>query len=235
MRRLSGLLLAVALTLPLASQALTLQDLNAGASFSSTGGELGFEFAAGSIALSGALPADLSQYIVLPTASGFVVSGPLAALGPAAFGALTLAYRVVAGSGLALSGAGLQASGIAFGPTAFAIATSGFSNGAGLGVLLTQSGGTGAIDSSVFGGVAFLDALASVQLFALAPGDVAALGSFQQGFDWSAVPEPGAALLLLAGLVGLGWLGSRRAHGVRVGLGEDREHIAAREECVQLL
>jgi hypothetical protein len=210
MRRITTLLLAAALALPLSANALTLQDLNAGASFASTGGELSFDFAPGSIALSGALPADLSQYTVVATAAGFAISGPLAALGPAAFGALSLAYRVSAAPGLALTGAGLQTSGIAFGPGAVAIASSGFSNGASLGVLLAPSGGTGSASNASFGAIALLDALASVQLFAMTPGDVAAFGAVQHGYTWAAVPEPAAMSMLTAGLLGLAWLGSRR-------------------------
>jgi len=213
MRRLSTFLFALLLALPFASHSLTLQDLNSGASFTNTGGELSFDFAAGSIALSGALPGDLAQYTVLPTASGFIISGPLSAMGPAAFGALTLAYRVTAGVGLELTSALLQGSGLAFGPGAFAIASGGFSNGAGLGILLTQSGGTGSNASVGFGNASFLDALGNVQLFALTPGDVASLGSLQYGFAWAAVPEPAAALTLAAGLAGLALLGRRRIGG----------------------
>ncbi len=213
MRRLSALVFAFAL--PLASEALTLQDLNAGASFTSSGGELSFDFAAGGIALSGALPTDLSQYTVLPTASGFLVSGPTAVLGPAAFGALTLAYRVSAGAGLALTGASLQASGIAFGPGALTIASAGLSNGAALGVLLSASGGTGATDGTAFAATGFLDALASLQLFAMTPGDVAAFGSVQHGYGWISVPEPSTLGLLAAGLLGLGLKGSRHRGGAR--------------------
>jgi hypothetical protein len=213
MRRISALLFSLVLAAPLASSALTLQDLNAGASFTNTGGQLTFEFAAGSIALSGALPADLAQYTVLPTASGFIVSGPLGVLGPAAFGALTLAYRVVAGAGLELTSALLQGSGLAFGSGAFAVASSGLSNGAGFGILLTQGGGTGTTAGASFGGVSFLDALANVQLFALLPGDMASLGSVQHGYGWVAVPEPAASLTLAAGLVGLALLGRRRTGG----------------------
>lgn len=217
MTRLRLLLLVTTLTLPAASRALSLQDLQAGASFSSTGGDLSFEFASGSIALSGTLPVDLSLYTVTPTASGFFVSGPLAAIGPA-FGGLAMAYRVTAGSGLALTAASLQASGIAFGSGALAIASSGFSNGASLAVLLSQAGGTGASSNASFTALGVLDALASLQLFALTPGDVAGFGSVQHGFGWIALPEPGSVVLLLAGLVGLGWLGtlgagSKRARG----------------------
>jgi hypothetical protein len=215
MRHLSVLAIALFLSLSSASLALTLQDLDQGASFASTGGELTFDFAPGSIALAGALPADLSQYTVLPTASGFIVNGPLAVLGPAAFGGVTLAYRVSALSGLALSGATARASGIAFGPGALAIASSGFSNGAGLGILLVAGGGTGAASNAAFTAIGVLDALASLQLFGMTPGDVAAFGSVQHGFSWTALPEPAPMALLSAGLIGLAVLGSRRTRGPR--------------------
>lgn len=206
MRRLRLHLLAAALALPISASGLTLQDLQEGASFHSTGGELAFEFAPGSVALSGALPLDLSLYTVAPTASGFFLSGPLAAIGPA-FGGLALAYRVTASPGLALDSGWLQVSGIAFGSGALAIASSGLSNGASLAVLLAPSGGTGASSNASFSALALLDALASLQLFAQTAGDVAGFGSIQHGFGWVSLPEPSAALLLLAGLAGLGWLG----------------------------
>ncbi|MBM4385460.1 MAG: hypothetical protein FJ091_19065 [Deltaproteobacteria bacterium] len=202
-RFVSVLALASALLAPARSGALTLQDLNAGASFTTTGGELTFEFAAGSIGLSGTLPVDLSQYTVVPTATGFIVSGPLAVIGPAAFGGVSLAYQVSAGAGLALNAATLQTSGIAFGPGAIAIATTGMSNGANLGVLLTQAGGTGSNANASFVATQLLSTLAGLQLFGMTPGDVAGFGSVQHGFSWVALPEPGVMLLLAAGLGGL--------------------------------
>ena len=202
-RFLSALAFSAMFALPSASSALTLSDLNAGASFSTTGGEVSFDFAAGSIALAGALPLDLSQYTVVPTTTGFIVSGPLAALGPAAFGVLALAYQVSAGAGFALTSAGLQASGLAFGPGAFAIASSGLSNGAGLGLLFASGGGTGSATSASFASTGALSALSGVQLFALTPGDVASIASLHFSFGWVSVPEPVAGLLLALGLGGL--------------------------------
>ena len=215
MRPLRLLLATIALILPVSTQALTLQDLNAGASFRSTGGELDFDFAPGSISLAGAFSADLSQYAVLPTASGFIVSGPLAALGPAAFGGLVLSYTVSAGPGLALASANGQASGVAFGPGAAAIATLGLSNGAGFGIVLTAAGGSGSSASAAFTPVQSLNALAGIQLFALTPGDVASFGAVQHGFGWLALPEPAQGVLLGAGLLGLALFGSRRNGGPR--------------------
>jgi hypothetical protein len=201
-RFVSALALASALSVSGAS-ALTLQDLNAGGSFTSSGGELTFDFAAGSIGLSGSLPIDLSLYGVVPTATGFIVSGPLAVIGPAAFGGVSFAYQVRAAAGLALSGASLQTSGIAFGPGALAIATSGYSNGANLAVLLTQAAGTGSNASASFVATRVLNTLAGLQLFGMTPGDVAGFGSLQHGFRWIALPEPGRILSLAIGLGGL--------------------------------
>ena len=199
----SALALAGALLAASAASALTLQDLNAGDSFTSSGGELTFDFAAGSIALSGSLPTDLSLYTVVPTASGFIVNGPLAVIGPAAFGGVSLAYQVSAGAGLALNGASLQTSAIAFGPGAIAIASSGYSNGANLAVLLTQAGGTGSNASASFVAAQVLSTLAGLQLFGMTPGDVAGFGAVQHGFSWVALPEPGVLSLLAVGLGGL--------------------------------
>lgn len=215
MRQLLLLLAALTVTAPVASRALTLQDLNAGATFSSTGGQLAFEFPAGSISLAGGLPADLSLYTIAPTASGFIVSGPLAVLGPAAFGGLTLAFRVISAPGFALGGSSAQASGVAFGPGALAIASQGFSNGAGLALVLSAAGGTGAAANASFTATQVLDALASLQLFGMTPGDVAGFGAVQHGFSWIALPEARPASLLAAGLLGLAWFGSRRNGGSR--------------------
>jgi hypothetical protein len=206
MQRLGRLVSALALASALSvsgAPALTLQDLNAGGSFTSSGGELTFDFAAGSIGLSGSLPIDLSLYTVVPTATGFIVSGPLAVIGPAAFGGVSFAYQVSMAAGLALHGASLQTSGIAFGPGAIAIATSGYSNGANLAVLLTQAGGTGSTASASFVATQVLNTLAGLQLFGMTPGDVAGFGSLQHGFSWIALPEPGMVLLLALGLGGL--------------------------------
>jgi hypothetical protein len=202
-------LLVATLGAPVGSAALTLQDLQLGASFTSTGGDLSFDFAPGSIALSGALPMDLSLFTVTPTADGFFLSGPLTLAG-AGFAGLTLAYQVSAAPGLAIEAANLLTNGIAFGSGALALATTGFSNGASLGVVLSPGGGTGMTSNASFVATSVLDTLASLQLFGQMPGDVAGFGSVQHGFSLIAIAEPGTSLLLLAGIGGLALLGTRR-------------------------
>ncbi|MBW2243155.1 MAG: hypothetical protein JRH01_14310, partial [Deltaproteobacteria bacterium] len=75
-RILAAVSVFACLLTPLGAHALSLLDLNAGASFVSGDGDLMFSFEPGSIVLAGALSTDLSIYTVDVLSHGFRVTGP---------------------------------------------------------------------------------------------------------------------------------------------------------------
>jgi hypothetical protein len=190
------------LTLSSSAQALTLQDLNAGAVFASSDGDLTFAFDPGSVVANGTLPGSLADYLVTPIVGGFQVSGPLAVVS-GALGGLTLSYQVTAGLGLLLEGASLLVTGVAFGATAFGTVGLTLSNGAGLGALVSGFGPSVLTDTAPFAPVAGVQAVLGTQLLALGLGEVTALTSLRQTYTLIAVPEAETLLLLTSGLLGL--------------------------------
>lgn len=186
------------------ASALTLQDLNAGASFGSSDGTLIFEFEAGSI-LPNNLPGSLVDYLVTPIVGGFQISGPAAALNGSLAG-LTLSYAVTAGVGLVIDGAGLLVTGTALGTSAAATIGETLSNGAGLSAAVTSFGGSQLTDAESFAGVGSLGVVTGVQLLALGAGDIASIQTLRQTFLVS-VPELETSMLLAVGLLGLALFG----------------------------
>jgi hypothetical protein len=191
------------------ASALTLQDLDAGVSFGSSEGSLTFSFAPGSVVENGTLPGSLVDYLVTPIVGGFQVSGPLVALS-GSLGGITLGYQVTAAAGLLLDAASLVVTGVAFGASAVGVSGLAFSNGAGLGVLVSGLGASVLADSASFAPVAGLQALLGTQVLALGLGEVVALTSLQQTFSVIPVPEAETALLLGSGLLGLALVGVPR-------------------------
>lgn len=212
--RCIGLACAVlALALAPSAHALTLQDLDAGASFASSDGSLTFEFDPGSIVASGSLPGSLLDFVVTPVAGGFQIDGPLAAANGALAG-LSLTYQVVAAPGLLLDGASLLVTGVAFGASAFATVGETLSDGSSLGVLVTGFGGSVPLDSAVLGApAASLAAVTGAQLLAPGAGDVVAIQALRQTFALVPIPELETGLMLGLGLLGLALFGGMPGRG----------------------
>lgn len=212
---------ALALALAPSAHALTLHDLDAGASFASSDGSLTFEFDPGSIVASGSLPGSLLDFVVTPIAGGFQVDGPLAAANGALAG-LSLSYQVLAAPGLLLDGASLLVTGVAFGPASFATVGETLSDGSSLGVLVTGFGGSVPLDDVALGtATPSLAVVTGAQLLSLGAGEVVSIQALRQTFSLVQVPELETGMLLGLGLLGLASFGGvpRRAQaGARVPL-----------------
>jgi hypothetical protein len=208
---------AVVLALAPAARALTLLDLNAGDSFASSDGTLTFEFDPGSIAVGGALPGDLTQYLVTPIVGGFQVSGPMAAAN-GGLGGLSLSYEVTPLASYLIDGASLLVTGIAFGAAAFGTVGETLSNGAGLGAFVTGFGVNQLTDSESFAAVSGADVVTGLSVLALGVGSLVSIQTLQQTFATVVVPEAQTILLLGLGLFGLARFGAAdrrvaRRHG----------------------
>jgi hypothetical protein len=203
------LLLAAAVVVALApaARALTLQNLNAGASFPSLDGGLTFSFDPGSIAVGGALSTDLTQYLVTPIVGGFQVSGPMAAAN-GGLGGLSLSYDVTPLASYLIDGASLLVTGIAFGAAAFGTVGETLSNGAGLGAFVTGFGVNQLVDSESFAGVASASVVSGLSVLALGMGSLVSIQTLQQTFSTVVVPEAQTMLLLGLGLLGLARFGA---------------------------
>jgi len=207
-RRWRAVLCALGLATTVASaevaSALTLADLDGGASFS-----VGLlTFSAFDATVSGDLSLDLADYPVQLLADGFRLSGPLSVLlGDA--GTLLLSYTVSAANPI-LGGASLFAAGTTIGAGAQAwVGESLFGPGnsvlGSLFVYAIEGVGSDPSDAAAFAPVSEVMVAKSVNL---GSGTFAALPVIDQRFVL--VPEPVAMWLLTVGLVGLAWWRPRR-------------------------
>ncbi len=185
--------------------ALSLLDLDAGASFASGDGSLSFQFDPGSIQLGGGLAADLSLYTVNVLAQGFSIVGPLA-VADGGTGILLFDYEVSSLAGDILS-ASLDSQAVALGSTALALVAE---NVTGLGPLANAvtGGGLNQLSDMAAGNAGSAAAVeTALTLVALGQGQLAAVTQLQQTFT-VALPEPTTGLLLIAGLLGLAAMGT---------------------------
>ena len=196
--------LAVGISSAGSASALTLADLDGGASFSV--GPLTFSNFEATV--SGDLSLDLADYPVQLLPDGFRLSGPLALLlGDA--GVLLLSYQVTAADPI-LVGASLYATGITigagdqawvgeslFGPASEALGS--------LFVYDVEGVGSDASDDVAFAAVPGLSVAKTV---GLGSGMFAAIPVIDQHFAF--VPEPDTTWMLTLGLVGLAWWRPRR-------------------------
>ncbi len=203
--RLVALTLLLAF-LPVSAQALTLADVDAGATLVS--GDLTITFEAGSVTVLGDLDMDLSLYSVDATSDGFELSGPLAVFGAGGFGTLLLDFDVEATA--AIVDLGLAMNGVALGATAFGAVTTTFDVGAGLGTVVSGAGGAAFTDAASIAPTTTVSGTTAVQLLAASPGELASIATFRQGFELLSVAEPAHLMMLSIGLLGLAAMGRRR-------------------------
>jgi hypothetical protein len=186
------------------ASALTLADLDGGASFIVSG----LTFANFHATVTGDLMPDLAQYPVQPLADGFLLSGPLYVVGGGG-GTLLLSYQVTATDPI-LVGASLSAAGTTIGAGALALVGESMFGPASefLGSLFAYDiagFGSDPTDSIAFGPVPQISVAKTVNLGGGALATVPVIG---QRFQF--VPEPVSMLLLTMGLVGLAWWRPRR-------------------------
>ena len=181
------------------ASALSLADLDGGASFSVAG----LTFANFDATVTGEISLDLADYPVQLLADGFRLSGPLSVLlGDA--GTLLLSYQVSATNPI-LIGASLFAAGTTIGAGAQAWVGESLFGPANevLGSLFTYDiEGVGSVpsDSIAFAAVPQLSVAKTVSL---GSGLFAAIPVVDQRFQF--IPEPVTVLLLALGLLGLAW------------------------------
>jgi hypothetical protein len=184
--------------------ALTLADLDGGATFSVDS----LTFSDFQATVTGDISLDLADYPVQPLADGFRLSGPLSVLlGDA--GTLLLSYTVSAADPI-LSGASLYAAGTTIGDGALTwVGESllGPGNEALGSLFVYQIEGVGGVpsDAASFAPVTQVDVAKTVNL---GSGIFAAIPVIDQHFVF--VPEPIAMWLITLGLVGLAWWRPRR-------------------------
>ena len=186
------------------ASALTLADLDGGASFIVSG----LTFANFHATVTGDLMPDLAQYPVQPLADGFLLSGPLYVVGGGG-GTLLLSYQVTATDPI-LVGASLSAAGTTIGAGAQAWVAESLLGPANqvLGSLFSYDiEGVGS-DPSDFIAFTAVSQLSVAKTVSLGGGLFAAIPVIDQRFQF--IPEPVAMWMLTLGLVGLAWWRPRR-------------------------
>lgn len=201
--------LAIALVagIPHAAHALTLADLDAGASF----GVGSITFSDFEISVAGDLSVDLADYPVQLLGDGFRIAGPLTML-LGDEGTLLVSYVAETAAGVFLDGAALFSPLVAVGSGAAALVSESLlgPGGVPVGTLLALNVDGG--DPPVFSdsvGFAAVSRLEVVKVVGLQSGTVAIAPHVDQRF--SVVPEPLTLAMVGSGLVGLALSGRRRA------------------------
>jgi hypothetical protein len=200
-----ALAMGLAVATPGHACALTLADLDGGASF--VVGALTFsDF---DVTLAGDLEIDLADYPVQLLADGFRISGPLSVL-LGEEGTLLISY-VVEAAGDVIDGASLFSPLVAVGTGSAALVSESLleSGGGPLGTLLAlavDGGGAPVLFDST--GFAPVSSIEVVKVVNLVSGIFASTPHVDQRF--TVVPEPLALLMVGGGLVGLGISGRRR-------------------------
>jgi hypothetical protein len=185
------------------ASALTLADLNAGDMFTSGNGSLEFSFGADSVLVSGSLNSDLDNYEVVILDDGFRLVGPIGAA-DGNDGDILLDYSVSATNLLnPIFSAHLLFNGSAFGLESTANIAGELSNGDSLAVAVTGGGLSQKNDLALFAEPTETLAvvLKDIQVISFDVGQLASISLIDQRF--AVIPEPGTAILLLSGLVGM--------------------------------
>lgn len=193
----------IALGVPAKGSALTLADLTAPGATLSLGR---IQISDVHTLVTGQLSSDLSVYGVQALDDGFRVSGGLITLAEQV-GTLTLSYTVTADTGIEISGALLIADGFVLEDGSYVVVSETFLTVDPIDSLEVYSiGGDGSVTSAMraFPVRSELDVVTTIQL---GGGMLATAPFVDQGF--ATVPEPSTALMLLLGLIGLAWSGSR--------------------------
>lgn len=198
-----ALALVLAATGPGEARALTLADLDAGASFSVGG----LTFSGFEVQVTGDASSDLADYPVQLLADGFRVAGPLTlTLGEEA--TLLLSYVVEAATGI--EAASLFAPLVAVGDGSAALVSESLLDASGMPIATLLALNVVGGDVALAGATGFAPAskLEVVTVIALTSGVLAALPHVDQRF--AVAPEPLTLVLLASGLLGLALFGGRR-------------------------
>ncbi len=202
-----ALALALFVGVPRAVQALTLADLDAGASF----GVGSITFSDFEISVTGDLSVDLSDYPVQLLGDGFRIAGPIAVL-LGEEGTLLMSYVAETTAGVFLDGAALFSPLVAVGSGAAALVSESLLGPGGVPVgtllALAVAGGDPAVLSDSVG-FAQMSRIEVVKVVALQSGIIAVVPHVDQRF--SVIPEPLTLVMLASGLAGLTLSGRRRA------------------------